>query len=46
MGVIEKVDMTNFMCHNRLTIKLGPQINFVIGHNGSEWSPLMSSALR
>jgi recombinational DNA repair ATPase RecF len=36
MGVIEKVNLTNFMCHDRLEIKLGPKLNFVIGHNGSE----------
>lgn len=41
MGVIEKVNLTNFMCHDRLEVNLGTKLNFIIGHNGSEsyvWS--------
>lgn len=34
-GVIEMVELENFMCHRRLEVKLGPKINFIIGHNGS-----------
>lgn len=36
--MIEKVNITNFMCHNRLVIDLGPKMNFVVGDNGSESS--------
>lgn len=36
MGVIERIELVNFMCHKLLTVSFGPQINFVIGHNGSE----------
>ena len=31
MGIIERIDMHNFMCHKYLTFNFGPQINFIIG---------------
>ena len=31
MGIIESIEMTQFMCHKYLTFSLGPQINFIIG---------------
>ncbi len=31
MGVIEKLEMHQFMCHKYLTFSFGPQINFIIG---------------
>jgi hypothetical protein len=39
MGVIEKINLTNFMCHDRLEVSLGSKLNFIIGHNGSEYYP-------
>ena len=39
-GVIEQLDLTNFMCHTKFTIKLCPNINFIIGENGSMSFPL------
>ena len=35
VGVIEKIQLVNFMCHRRLDIELCPNINFVLGRNGS-----------
>ena len=29
------LSLKNFMCHKHLQVRLGPQINFIIGHNGS-----------
>ena len=31
MGIIERLEMTQFLCHKYLTFSLGPQINFIIG---------------
>ena len=30
-GIIERVEMHQFMCHKYLTFNFGPQINFIIG---------------
>ncbi|KAF8595961.1 P-loop containing nucleoside triphosphate hydrolase protein [Ceratobasidium sp. AG-I] len=41
-GIIDKIELVNFMCHIRTTVNFGPQINFVIGHNGSGKSAVLS----
>jgi len=42
-GVLQSVECTNFMCHTRLTVDLGPLINFIIGHNGSGKSAVLTA---
>ncbi|RDB15621.1 Structural maintenance of chromosomes protein 6 [Hypsizygus marmoreus] len=42
-GIIESIEMLNFMCHKFLTFEFGPQINFIIGHNGSGKSAVLSA---
>lgn len=33
MGIIERVEMIDFMCHAYLKFNFGPQINFIIGND-------------
>ncbi|THV05189.1 P-loop containing nucleoside triphosphate hydrolase protein [Dendrothele bispora CBS 962.96] len=42
-GVIEHIEMHQFMCHKFLSFSFGPQINFIIGHNGSGKSAVLSA---
>ncbi|GJE88371.1 hypothetical protein PsYK624_044540 [Phanerochaete sordida] len=43
MGIIEKLELHQFMCHKYLEFTFGPQINFIIGHNGSGKSAVLSA---
>ncbi|POW08361.1 hypothetical protein PSTT_07591 [Puccinia striiformis] len=42
-GSISKVILVQFMCHRYQVVELGPQINFVIGHNGSGKSAVLTA---
>ncbi|KAJ7166983.1 hypothetical protein C8R46DRAFT_268423 [Mycena filopes] len=42
-GIVEKIEMHQFMCHKYLTFSFGPQINFIIGHNGSGKSAVLTA---
>lgn len=36
-GIVESITMRNFMCHSNLgPFTFGSNVNFVVGHNGSE----------
>jgi len=45
MGIIQEVTLTDFMCHRKFNIKLGPFINFVCGGNGSGKSAILTGIL-
>ncbi|KAG5461967.1 MAG: hypothetical protein BJ554DRAFT_5760 [Olpidium bornovanus] len=48
-GIIESITLADFMCHRKMEFTFGPQINFIIGHNGSAgfgaWSKGGKSAI-
>lgn len=31
IGIINKIQVLNFLCHKNLTVEFGPQVNFIIG---------------
>lgn len=37
-GVMERIELVDFMCHRKLDVPLSPNVNFILGRNGSEWS--------
>ncbi|KAF2838521.1 P-loop containing nucleoside triphosphate hydrolase protein [Patellaria atrata CBS 101060] len=42
-SIVEEIKCINFMCHSKLTVPLGPLINFIIGHNGSGKSAVLTA---
>ncbi|KAK7037566.1 Structural maintenance of chromosomes protein 6 [Paramarasmius palmivorus] len=44
-GTIEAIEMHQFMCHKNLKFTFGPNINFIIGHNGSGKSAILTAIM-
>lgn len=42
-GTLESVILKNFMCHKFLKVHFEPRINFIIGHNGSGKSAILTA---
>eukprot|EP00474_Spongospora_subterranea_P008775 CRZ09233.1 hypothetical protein [Spongospora subterranea] len=40
-GVITKIKLVNFMCHENLEVNLSPHVNFIHGENGSGKSAIL-----
>lgn len=44
-GKIEHVTLVNFLCHRHLHVPFGPNVNFIIGRNGSGKSAIMTGVV-
>lgn len=42
-AIIEKIVCCQFMCHTRLSVELGPLLNFIVGENGSGKSAVLTA---
>lgn len=41
-GVVKEISLVNFMCHENLTVSMAEKMNFVVGHNGSGKSAILT----
>ncbi|XP_068698748.1 structural maintenance of chromosomes protein 6-like isoform X1 [Montipora foliosa] len=44
-GKLELITLVNFLCHSHLEVPLGPNVNFIIGKNGSGKSAIMTGVV-
>lgn len=44
-GIVEKIELRNFMCHANFSIDFGPKLNFVMGRNGSGKSTILTALM-
>ena len=41
-GIVHKISLENFLCHDRLDLEFNQHINFIIGKNGSGKSAILT----
>ncbi|SJX60804.1 related to DNA repair protein rad18 [Sporisorium reilianum f. sp. reilianum] len=44
-GIVEKIELRNFMCHANFSIDFGSKLNFVMGRNGSGKSTILTALM-
>ena len=44
-GLISSIRLVNFMCHDNLFLEFGPNINFIVGLNGSGKSAILAGLM-
>ncbi|KAL7423017.1 Structural maintenance of chromosomes protein 6 [Cryptotrichosporon argae] len=42
-GILKAVTLQNFMCHSHLSVDFQPSLNFIVGHNGSGKSAILTA---
>nr|XP_019045507.1 hypothetical protein I302_05897 [Kwoniella bestiolae CBS 10118]OCF24437.1 hypothetical protein I302_05897 [Kwoniella bestiolae CBS 10118] len=42
-GVLKSINLVDFMCHRHLTVEFGHRMNFLVGHNGSGKSAVLTA---
>lgn len=45
VGKVKRVFMRNFMCHDALEVDLNPNVNFIVGRNGSGKSAILTALI-
>ncbi|KAJ2161894.1 Structural maintenance of chromosomes protein 6 [Coemansia sp. RSA 552] len=43
LGIVERVELVDFMCHERAEVALCPKVNFITGQNGSGKSAILTA---
>ncbi|KAJ2865722.1 Structural maintenance of chromosomes protein 6, partial [Coemansia asiatica] len=44
-GVIESIELIDFMCHEKTVVNLTPRVNFITGQNGSGKSAILTALM-
>nr|WJN25123.1 DNA repair protein [Pseudozyma thailandica] len=44
-GIVERIELRNFMCHKNFSVDFGPKLNFIMGRNGSGKSTILTALM-
>ncbi|KAJ2871892.1 Structural maintenance of chromosomes protein 6 [Coemansia aciculifera] len=45
IGIVESIEIVDFMCHEKATVNLCPKVNFITGQNGSGKSAILTALI-